>query len=68
MKKRGVKKLTLSRETLHRLEEPRLRKDVVGAGSRQQSVCVCPCPESISFCITGLCVSDGYTGCTACEM
>lgn len=68
MKKRSAKKLTLSRETLHRLEEGRLRHAAVGAGTRQQSVCVCQCPESISFCDTDICASDGYTLCPACEM
>ena len=61
MKKKGIKRLTLSRETLHRLEEKSLR-EVPGAGGVQQ-----PCPESVSYCITQLCVSDGYTGCVACE-
>ena len=63
MKRRGTKKLTLSRETLHRLEERRLRE--VAAGG--DSVFVCPCPESISYCITHICITVGYTGCAACN-
>ena len=60
MKRRDLKKLTLSRETLHSLEEARLRHVAAGTGQ--------PCPASISICITHICISEDYTGCTACEM
>jgi hypothetical protein len=63
MNKRDVKKLTLSRETLHRLEERRLR-DVAGAitaGCRPTN------QESICWCWTDVCASEGYTLCVACE-
>jgi hypothetical protein len=63
MKKRGLKKLMLSRETLHRLEENRLHEVARGAGGGVNM----PCPESVSWCITQLCISEGYTGCAACE-
>lgn len=62
MKKRAMRKLSLSRETLHRLEPGRLQGAV--GGSQQASVCVCPTnQESICYCLTDLCVSEGYTGC-----
>jgi len=67
MKKRSTKKLSLSRETLRRLEETRLH-NAAGAGTNQQSVCVCQCPASISFCDTDICASEGHTLCPACEM
>lgn len=60
--KKNAKKLTLSRETLHRLEE-RLSEVARGAGGGVHV----PCPESVSWCITQLCISEGYTGCAACE-
>jgi hypothetical protein len=64
MKKRGRKKLTLARETLHRLEEKQLQGVAPGAGGGVHV----PCPESVSWCITHICISEGYTGCTACEI
>jgi hypothetical protein len=68
MKKKGTRKLTLSRETLRRLEDSRLR-EAVGAGTRQNSVCVCATDqESICFCFTDVCASEGYTLCPACNM
>lgn len=57
MKKR---KLILSKETLHRLEDPRLLKAAAAATG-------IPCPESISYCITQLCASAGYTHCVECD-
>lgn len=60
MKRRDVKRLKLSRETLHRMEEERLHHAAAGTGQ--------PCPPSISICITHICISEGYTGCAACEM
>ena len=66
MKKREMKKLSLSRETLHHLEAAGLR--AAGAGTRQVSVCVCQTDqESICFCLTDLCISEGYTGCVYCN-
>ncbi|HSG39213.1 MAG TPA: hypothetical protein VLE27_06215 [Thermoanaerobaculia bacterium] len=59
MKKREVRKLTLSKETLRQLGHQRLR-DAVGAVG-------VPCPESVSYCITQLCVSAQYTGCVDCN-
>lgn len=55
MKKRGLKRLTLAKETLHRLEEKRLPGAVGGT------------VESICWCITQLCITEGYTGCEACN-
>jgi hypothetical protein len=65
MKKREIKKLSLSRETLHRLEAAGLR--AAGAGTNQQSICVCQTnQETICICDTDLCISLGYTGCVYC--
>ena len=55
MKKRGLKRLTLAKETLHRLEDKRLPG---AAGGTVESIC---------WCITQLCVSERYTGCEACN-
>lgn len=60
MKKREARKLTLSKETLLRLEDQRLLKAAAAAEG-------IPCKESISYCITQLCVSAQYTGCVTCE-
>ncbi len=60
MKKREARKLTLSKETLHRLEDAKLRQ----AAAAGHGI---PCPESVSCCITQLCVSAQYTGCVECE-
>jgi hypothetical protein len=60
MKKREARKLTLSKETLHRLEDQRLLK-AAAAGTGF------PCKESVSYCITQLCVSAQYTGCVECD-
>lgn len=59
MKKR-VRRLNLSKETLHRLEDQRL-SNAMGAVDHY------PCRESISYCITQLCVSAQYTGCPDCN-
>ena len=61
MKKKSTKRLTISRETLHRMEQKRLHEAAAGSGVVQ------PCPESVSYCITQLCVSALYTGCVECE-
>lgn len=61
MKKRELRKLTLSKETLHRLEDRRLRQAAAAADG-------IPCPESISYCITQLCASAGFTHCVECDM
>jgi hypothetical protein len=59
--KRQTRKLALARETLRRLEDESLGKVLghVGHPTNKDSICLC---------ITDLCVSDGYTGCVACEM
>jgi hypothetical protein len=59
MRKQSLRKLTIARETLRRLEDQGLH----GAfgGSRAPSI------ESICICDTDLCVSAGHTGCTACN-
>jgi hypothetical protein len=60
MRKQAFKKLTISRETLRRLEDQALH-DVLGAAQQAgtgQSVCQCD---------TDLCVSAGYTGCVTCN-
>ncbi|HEY2292116.1 MAG TPA: hypothetical protein VGM86_15560 [Thermoanaerobaculia bacterium] len=59
MRKQNLKKLTIARETLRRLEDQGLQ-GVLG-GSRFPSI------ESICICDTDLCVSAGHTGCTACN-
>lgn len=59
--KRRTRKLTLARETLRRLEDASLAEAmgaIVGYPTNKESIC---------FCITDLCVSEGYTGCVACE-
>ena len=61
MKKREARKLTLSKETLRELGNQKLR-DAQGAVDRVT------CPESVSYCITQLCASEGYTHCPACDM
>jgi hypothetical protein len=55
MKKQGIKRLSLSKETLHRLEEKHLQ---AAAGATGESIC---------WCITHICISEGYTGCVACN-
>jgi hypothetical protein len=60
MRKQAFKKLTVSRETLRRLEEQGL-KDV--HGGIQQA----PSAQSYCQCDTDLCVSAGYTGCATCN-
>lgn len=57
MKKQGTKRLTLCKETLHRLEEKHLQ----AAGAERMT------GESICWCITHICISEGYTGCVACN-
>ena len=60
--KRQVRKLTLARETLRRLEDASLVEAmgaVVFYPTNKNTIC---------FCITDLCISEGHTGCTACEM
>ena len=59
MRKQSLKKLTIARETLRRLEERGLQ-DVLG-GAHAPSI------ESVCICDTDLCVSAGHTGCTACN-
>jgi hypothetical protein len=61
MRKQSFKKLTISRETLRRLEEQGLQK--VQGGVQQQS----PSGQSVCQCDTDLCVSAGYTGCVTCN-
>jgi hypothetical protein len=62
MKKQRVRKLTIARETLRRLEEQGLQ-DAQGGSGRTCAVSI----ESICFCLTDLCISEGYTGCVACN-
>ncbi|HEV7508166.1 MAG TPA: hypothetical protein VGS07_25005 [Thermoanaerobaculia bacterium] len=62
MKKQRLRKLTIARETLRRLEEQGLQ-DAQGGSGR---TCA-PSIESICFCLTDLCISEGYTGCVACN-
>jgi len=59
MRKQSLKKLTIARETLRHLEDQGLQGTF--GGSRFPSI------ESVCFCDTDLCVSAGYTGCTACN-
>ena len=59
MRKQSIRKLTIARETLRRLEDQGL-EGVLG-GSRAPSI------ESVCICDTDLCVSAGHTGCTACN-
>ena len=60
MRKQAFKKLTISRETLRRLEDQRLQ-DVLG-GVQQAGT-----GPSVCQCDTDLCVSAGYTGCVTCN-
>jgi hypothetical protein len=60
MRKHAFKKLTISRETLRRLEEQSLQN--AHGGARQV-----PSAETFCQCGTDLCVSAGYTGCTDCN-
>lgn len=55
MKKRGLKRLTLAKETLHHLEDQRLQGAAGGTG------------ESICWCITHICITKEFTGCDACN-
>ena len=57
MRKQSLRKLTVARETLRRLED---LQGVLG-GARAPSI------ESICECLTHICISEGYTGCTACN-
>jgi len=56
--KRQIRKLTLARETLRRLEDASLRKAVAGRPTNQESLCIC---------FTDICVSEGYTECSTCN-
>lgn len=56
MKKQGIKRLTLSKETLHRLEEKHLQ----AAGARATG-------ESVCYCDTHICVTIPYSGCDTCD-
>ncbi|HSF41509.1 MAG TPA: hypothetical protein VLT87_17045 [Thermoanaerobaculia bacterium] len=55
MKKRGLKRLTLAKETLHHLEDKRLQGAAGGTG------------ESVCYCITQLCITLDYTNCNTCD-
>ena len=57
MKKRELRKLTVTRETLRRLEEHRLQA-VAGEGRATG--------ESICWCYTHICASLDYTICNTC--
>jgi hypothetical protein len=58
--KKELRKLTLNRETLWRLEERGLQEAVGGSVIRTvESGC--------GGCITDLCITAGYTGCSACH-
>ena len=61
MKKRKIQKLTIARETLCRLEDRKLQNVEGEVGVGQQSL------DTFCECFTGLCVSVGRTGCTACN-
>jgi hypothetical protein len=67
MKRRQIRKLTISRETLRRLEGDPLRK-VAGGATNERSVCVCQTDQdTICICITDLCITDIYTNCNLCD-
>jgi len=67
MKHRRTQKLTISRETLRRLEGDPLRK-VAGGATHERSVCVCQTnQDTICICITDLCITDIYTNCNLCD-
>jgi hypothetical protein len=61
MRKQALRKLTIARETLHRLEEPGLRGAIGG------SQVTAPSDATACVCVTELCVSANYTGCTTCD-
>ena len=59
--KRQVRKLTLARETLRRLEDASLVEAmgaVVAYPTNKNTIC---------FCITDLCITAGYSGCSECN-
>jgi hypothetical protein len=60
MKKQSLRKMTIARETLRRLED----QGLAGAqgGSHQA-----PSFATACVCVTELCVSAGFTGCTTCN-
>lgn len=67
MKHRRTRKLTISRETLRRLEGNPLRQ-VAGGATNERSVCVCLTnQDSICICETDLCITDIYTNCNLCD-
>lgn len=55
MKKQGLKRLSLSKETLHRLEEMHLQ---AAAGATGESICICD---------THICITIPYSGCDTCD-
>lgn len=55
MKKRAIQKLSVSRETLVRLEDRRLTP--VAGGT----------VESICWCITHICITLDYSNCNSCD-
>ncbi len=56
MKRRTLRKLTVARETLCRLEEQGL-KAAGGATTRQNTICICE---------TDLCITLQYSNCNTC--
>jgi hypothetical protein len=55
MTMKKARRLKLAKETLHSLEDPRL-KTLAGATG-----------ESICWCITQLCITREYTNCNLCD-
>jgi hypothetical protein len=58
MKKRTLRKLTISRETLGHLEERGLKSALGGATTKIESIC---------FCLTDLCITQQYSNCNTCN-
>jgi len=58
--KKELRKLTLNRETLWHLEERGLQEAVAGAGPIRSFETGCGC-------ITDLCITAAYTGCSDCN-
>jgi hypothetical protein len=62
MRKQTLKKMTIARETLRRLEEQGLQ-DALGGSHGIPA----PSYATACICVTELCVSANYTGCTTCN-
>ncbi len=58
MKKKTLRKLTISRETLGHLGDQGLKNAAGGATTRIESICICD---------TDLCITQKYSNCNTCN-